>query len=77
MSAFGRKAGTAGQSAAMRPSFGVARPMKNDGQQPAAVAPQPAESRPSNPADAKNDALARLADRVNAVHENQYQAEGF
>ncbi|MDR3387942.1 MAG: hypothetical protein P4L92_12905, partial [Rudaea sp.] len=86
MSAFGRKAGTGGGSAAMRPSFGVARPMKgNDSAAPlspaAGAVPVPGnDGRSFEPVDANgrnSDALARLADRANQVVENHHHAEGF
>ena len=71
----------------MRPSFGVARPMKTS-ETSAAPAPVPmgGEQFPplsgiDAPADAgannKSDALTRLADRANGVAESGYQAEGF
>ena len=70
----------------MRPSFGVARPMKS-GEGSAAPIPVPmgGEQFPPLPAmDAadsgannKSDALTRLADRANGVNEPGYQAEGF
>ena len=90
MSAFGRKPGTGGSSSAMRPSFGVARPMTSGetAAKPAIPAQAGGEQFPPLPtmestdqaADQgpnKSDALTRLSDRANAVHEGNYQAEGF
>jgi len=86
MSAFGRKSGISGGSTAMRPSFGVARPMKV-GESSAAPVPVPmgGEQFPPLPnmetadtgAKDKSDAMTRLADRINGVAEAGYQAEGF
>ncbi|MBX9662739.1 CpaF family protein [Novosphingobium sp.] len=86
MSAFGRKSGVSGGSTAMRPSFGVARPMKA-GEGSAAPIPVPmgGEQFPplpnmdaaDNGAKDKSDAMTRLADRINGVNEPNYQAEGF
>ena len=85
MSAFGRKSGVGGGGAAMRPSFGVARPMKSgDGAAPAPLPaggdqfpPLPAMMDDDSAQPAKSDAITRLTDRMNAVVENTYQAEGF
>ena len=93
MSAFGRRNGAGGMAPGARPQFGVARPMKGGsesstsssqaplggdqfpplpGEDPGAVLP------PMDGGMNKNgDAMSRLADRVNGVHENQYTAEGF
>ncbi|MFM5918029.1 MAG: CpaF family protein, partial [Novosphingobium sp.] len=93
MSAFGRRNGAGGMAPGARPQFGVARPMKGGieakspsadplggdqfpplpGEDSAAALP-PLDMGMSNP---KGDAMTRLADRANGVHENQYQAEGF
>ncbi|MEO0033788.1 MAG: hypothetical protein RIS94_3546, partial [Pseudomonadota bacterium] len=91
MSAFGRKTGVGGGTPAMRPSFGVARPMKT-GENANAQSPVPVPlggdqfpplppmdmlDQPITSAAAKADALTRLADRANGVSEGNYQAEGF
>ena len=86
MSAFGRKPGASGGSTAMRPSFGVARPMKS-GESSATPIPVPmgGDQFPPLPsmdaadsgANNKSDALTRLADRANGVAEAGYQAECF
>ncbi|MFM2302273.1 MAG: hypothetical protein RLZZ84_2009, partial [Pseudomonadota bacterium] len=89
MSAFGRRNGMGGTAPAARPQFGVARPMKGGGdpskfnaqpgpggdQFPTLHDQEPAFGPP--PEAGKSDAMSRLADRVNGVVENQYQAEGF
>jgi len=88
MSAFGRKAGSGGTIAAMRPAFGVARPMKgNDsagsqGPNGGSATPVPGNDGRGGydgyDSNSKNsDAMARLADRANQVVENQHHAEGF
>jgi len=85
MSAFGRKTGLGGAAAA-RPSFGVARPMKagdNSAQVPIGVAeptplPGSATSGANDDMGGRHaDAMSRLAERVNGVVDNIYQAEGF
>ncbi len=87
MSAFGRKNG--GMSPGARPSFGVARPMKGSGGAPkdkggnqfpplpGGGAEAPVADMGSAPAQPnKSDAMTRLADRSNAVHE-QSEIGGF
>ncbi len=90
MSAFGRKSGAGGMSKGARPSFGVAKPMRGGSSQPSGKAsedqgapvpggdqfpPMPAEGAP---VDAKQgDAMSRLADRSNAVHDNTSELGGF
>ncbi|MEO0063258.1 MAG: hypothetical protein RLZZ08_1818, partial [Pseudomonadota bacterium] len=80
MSAFGRKNGVGGMAPGARPSFGVARPMKGGAPVPGESAeaggqfpPLPGEAA----ADAggagggpngRANAMARLADRANAIH---------
>ncbi|MCB2089704.1 MAG: CpaF family protein, partial [Sphingomonadaceae bacterium] len=91
MSAFGRKNGPGGMAPGARPSFGVARPMKGGGAEPArSKAPAPGgEQFPPLPGEAggpdmsadssqpnKADAMTRLADRANQVHE-QKEVGGF
>ncbi|MGV3553792.1 MAG: CpaF family protein, partial [Croceibacterium sp.] len=85
MSAFGRKNGVTGLAPGARPSFGVARPMKGGptpkepggGEQ---FPPLPGSDLPSEPKAAFNpnsgDAMSRLSDRANAVHE-QVEVGGF
>src|SRR5690606_2963505 len=76
-------------NAGARPSFGVARPMKGDGR-PAPQAPprQPGGQFPPLPGEEaaggtpqggplKGDAMSRLADRANQVHETRHHPEGF
>ena len=86
MSAFGRKPGASGGSTAMRPSFGVARPMKSGESSAAPVPvpmggdqfpPLPTMDAPESGANNKSDAMTRLADRINGVNETGHQAEGF
>ena len=92
MSAFGRRNGMGGMTPGARPQFGVARPMKggSDAAKQTAALPAGGEQFPPLPGEelggampsldgpnAKGDAMTRLADRVNGVHENQYNAEGF
>ena len=86
MSAFGRKNGPGAMNPGARPSFGVARPMKGGPGAPVQPSgggdqfpPLPAGDAFAEPAGApgnKDDALTRLADRANAVHEQQ-QVGGF
>ncbi len=77
-------------NAGARPSFGVARPMKGDGRPvPSPNArqaggeqfpPLPDEGAAGDAPQAaplKGDAMSRLADRANQVHETQHQPEGF
>ena len=86
MSAFGRKNGPGGG----RSSFGVARPMKGGEKAAREESPPPPGGKqfpplpgeeaddfvdPTGPAN-KDDAMTRLADRANAVHEKQEQG-GF
>ena len=92
MSAFGRRNGMGGMTPGARPQFGVARPMKgsSDASKNAAPLPGGGDQFPPLPGEepsgtlppmdgpnSKGDAMTRLADRVNGVHENQYNAEGF
>jgi pilus assembly protein CpaF len=81
MSAFGRKNGVGGMAKGARPNFGVARPMKGGGPPSKDVggeqfpplpggdghAPLDMNGGGSNPN--KGDAMTRLADRANAIHE--------
>ena len=80
MSAFGRRNGPGAMAPGARPQFGVARPMKG-GPPPAPAAPQGGEQFPPLPGEhdaaGKGDAMARLADRANAVHESTSQVGGF
>ena len=88
MSAFGRKNGVGGMAAGARPSFGVARPMKGGSAKPEAFAPggdqfpplpgsgNGSMSQESHVAPTKADAMTRLADRANNVHE-QVEVGGF
>ena len=85
MSAFGRKNGVTGMAPGARPSFGVARPKKG-GPMPKEPAggeqfpPLPSADAPPEPRNAGNpnggDAMSRLSDRANAVHE-QVEIGGF
>ena len=82
MSAFGRKNGVSGMAPGARPSFGVARPMKGGGPAPKETGGEQFPPLPASP-DAvsggnsdKGDAMSRLADRSNAVHE-QVEIGGF
>jgi pilus assembly protein CpaF len=78
MSAFGRKNGVGGMGAGARPSFGVARPMKGGVAKPEPLPPG-GEQFPPLPnaggatdgggAPNKGDAMTRLADRANSIHE--------
>ena len=92
MSAFGRRNGMGGMTPGARPQFGVARPMKggSDAAKQTAALPTGGEQFPPLPGEElggtmpsldgpnpQGDAMSRLADRVNGVHENQYNAEGF
>ncbi len=85
MSAFGRRNGMGSMAPGARPQFGVARPMKGGVDATKSAAPMPfgGDQFPPMPGEEpmadpmKADAMTRLADRVNGVHENQYQAEGF
>ena len=92
MSAFGRRNGMGGMTPGARPQFGVARPMKGSGDASKNAAPVPGGGDqfpplpgeepsgalpPMDGPNSKGDAMTRLADRVNGVHENQYNAEGF
>ena len=85
MSAFGRKNGVSGMAPGARPSFGVARPMKGSGALPKEPGgeqfpPLPAADGPAAPSGGGNpnagDAMSRLSDRANAVHE-QVEVGGF
>ena len=80
MSAFGRKNGVGGMAAGARPSFGVARPMKGGPAKPEAFTPGGDQFPPlpdsSNGSPTKADAMTRLADRANNVHE-QVEVGGF
>ncbi len=86
MSAFGRRNGPGGTAPGARPSFGVARPMKG-GAVAGQGAPLPGgEQFPPLPGEAdhfaetapnKGDAMTRLSDRANAVHESNSQVGGF
>jgi pilus assembly protein CpaF len=81
MNAFGRKNGMGGMG--QRPAFGVARPMKG-GPEPLRTTPPPPPGMdeqfpplPEHKPDAQDEALARLAERSNAVHEADKGPEGF
>ena len=80
MSAFGRKSGAGAMAPGARPSFGVARPMKGGGPA-AASAPEPGGDQfPPLPIESDGpvqDAMSRLADRINTVHEGNYEQQGF
>ncbi|WOK36380.1 CpaF family protein [Sphingomonas sp. C3-2] len=90
MSAFGKRGGMAG-GAAGRPSFGVARPMQggfrpaqNDGEAMGGSQFPPIDSAELPPEDlaistsaAHSDAMARLDERLNAVHATNAKPEGF
>ncbi|MGZ3258621.1 MAG: CpaF family protein, partial [Croceibacterium sp.] len=88
MSAFGRKNGVGGMAAGARPSFGVARPMKGGSAKPETFTPGGDQFPPlpgsgngsmpqeSHVAPTKADAMTRLADRANNVHE-QVEVGGF
>jgi pilus assembly protein CpaF len=87
MSAFGKRGGPGGMGGG-RPAFGVARPMQGGGGiAPAEPEPQggaqfpPIDSVPLPGAQAAPapplDAMARLAERQNANHDDQPKAEGF
>ena len=79
MSAFGRKNGPGGMAPGARPSFGVARPMKGGdatrrapetgGDQFPPLPGENAAPLPDAGAPNKADAMTRLADRANAVHQ--------
>ncbi|WP_066771168.1 CpaF family protein [Croceicoccus mobilis] len=82
MNAFGRKNGMGGMGAQSRPAFGVARPMKG-GAEPLSTQPPPPPSMdeqfpplPEHKPDAADEAMARLAERTNAIHEDK-PLEGF
>ena len=93
MSAFGRRKGTGSMAPGARPQFGVARPMTggSDPAKKQSGAPLGGDQFPPLPGESgsmalppldggpaqKSDAMTRLADRVNGIHENQYNAEGF
>ncbi|MCB2065084.1 MAG: CpaF family protein, partial [Erythrobacter sp.] len=93
MSAFGRKSGAAGMSGGARPSFGVARPMRGGAPAPRQPGddsgaslpggeqfpPMPNEGAPvDTPSSSRQgDAMSRLADRSNAVHDNTSELGGF
>ena len=88
MSAFGRRNGIGGMTPGARPAFGVAKPLKS-GSAGSNTTPQPVgngpitggdQFPPLNGADAlppaqnpRDDAMSRLADRANAVHEQSEQ----
>ena len=81
MNAFGRKNGMGGMG--QRPAFGVARPMKG-GTEPLRTTPPPPPGMdeqfpplPEHRPDANDEALARLAERSNAIHEPDKGPEGF
>ena len=81
MNAFGRKNGMGGMG--QRPAFGVARPMKG-GSEPLRTTPPPPPGMeeqfpplPEHKPDANDEALARLAERSNAVNEPDKGPEGF
>ncbi|MBO9726540.1 MAG: CpaF family protein, partial [Novosphingobium sp.] len=79
MNAFGRRGGMGGLGQGARPAFGVAKPLKVGAE---AAASLPADSFPlpaerTGPQNSREDALSRLADRANAVHENQSEQSGF
>jgi pilus assembly protein CpaF len=87
MTAFGRRNGAGGMGQGARPAFGVAKPLKGAPDKPTAPrAPVPGgDPFPPLPGDApvlttaqamREDALSRLADRANAVHEPSEQ-NGF
>jgi len=80
MSAFGRRNGPGNFGTGTRAQFGVARPMRGDAPAPAAEQfpplPEPAEE-PVETNPNKGDAMARLADRMNATHETTHKQEGF
>ena len=88
MSAFGRKNGVGGMAAGARPSFGVARPMKGGGVAKPEPLPPGGDQFPPLPggghapaphesaAPGKGDAMTRLADRANSIHE-QVEVGGF
>ena len=85
MSAFGRKNGVGGMGAGARPSFGVARPMKGGIAKPEPLPPG-GDQFPPLPGGGgagdmtggpnKGDAMSRLADRANHVHETN-EVGGF
>ncbi len=91
MSAFGRKNGSGAMRPGAKPSFGVARPMQGGAAKPKEEPRQGGEQFPplpdgEAPADAgvpgagggpKDDAMSRLADRANAVHETNSEVGGF
>ena len=89
MSAFGRKNGVGGMAPGARPSFGVARPMKGGVAKPEPFPPGGDQFPPlpgngngamphdqSSAAPNKADAMTRLADRANSIHE-QVEVGGF
>jgi len=90
MSAFGRKNGVGGMAAGARPSFGVARPMKGGIAKPEPAVPGGDQFPPlpggggggamaddfGGGSSNKGDAMSRLADRANTVHE-QVEVGGF
>lgn len=79
MSAFGKRGGLTGTGGA-RPAFGNARPMQGG---PALPVVEPEGGKQFPPIEAlggelvKSDAMARLAERQDAVMEVQPKAEGF
>lgn len=89
MSAFGKRGGPS--AGTTRPAFGVARPMKGgnsptetDSELPSGGAQFPPidsmplpGSEPAASAPAKGDAMSRLTDRMNAVHDTSSKGEGF
>jgi len=89
MSAFGRKNGAAGMKPGSRPSFGVARPMKGGapapsdasrnqgGEQFPPISGESVSPEPSRQPGSSSDAMARLADRANAVNDGPSEVGGF
>ncbi|KTR81354.1 hypothetical protein NS277_16540, partial [Novosphingobium barchaimii] len=79
MTAFGRRNGIGGMNPGARPAFGVAKPLKGPAPDRAPQAPLPGgEQFPPVPGgdllatpslNRADDAMSRLADRANAVHE--------
>ena len=81
MTAFGRRGGMGGLGQGARPAFGVAKPLKVGGD--VAAAPVPGDPfplpapEPAAPQNLRDDAMSRLADRANAVHDGQSEQSGF
>ncbi len=91
MNAFGRRNNPGGIGSGTRPTFGVARPMQG-GTDPAGKAtgaplpgggdqfppiPTHASPEPESAHKMRGDAMSRLTDRANAVHETNSEQGGF